>query len=132
MDCCEEPHCRSTVVPGMVSGNPAASHALRPMLSDCSPIWETQPMMLSSISPGSTPALVTTSCITVASRSTGWMPANDPLRLPIGLRTASTITASRRDGMVRLLFAELVTYSTVTCSLPCMLGPHGDQTNRYL
>src|SRR5436305_183725 len=54
--CCEEPHCRSTVVAGTSSGNPAASHAFRPMLMDCSPICETQPVMLSSISPGSTPA----------------------------------------------------------------------------
>src|SRR5438045_6078374 len=55
MDCWDEPHCRSTVVDGMVSGRPAANHALRPTFSDCSPTWETQPVMLSSICPGSTP-----------------------------------------------------------------------------
>src|SRR5204862_5602184 len=32
-DCCDEPHCRSIVVPGTVSGNPAPSTALRPMLT---------------------------------------------------------------------------------------------------
>ena len=35
--CCDDPHCRSIDVPGTVSGNPAASTALRPMLSAWSP-----------------------------------------------------------------------------------------------
>ncbi len=35
--CWAEPHCRSTVVPGTVSGNPAARAALRPMFMACSP-----------------------------------------------------------------------------------------------
>src|SRR6266536_4374148 len=98
--CCEEPHCRSTVVAGTSSGNPAASHALRPTFRDCSPTCDTQPVMLSSTSAGSTPERSTTSFSTVARRSTGWVPASDPFRLPMGLRTASTMTASR---MVRLL-----------------------------
>ena len=33
-DCCDEPHWRSMVVAGTDSGKPAASTALRPMLSD--------------------------------------------------------------------------------------------------
>ena len=38
-DCWLEPHCRSTLVPHTVSGKPAASAALRPMLTPCSPTW---------------------------------------------------------------------------------------------
>ena len=107
MDCWEDPHWRSTVVAGMVSGNPAASQALRPMLRACSPTCETHPVMLSSISPGSTPARATTSFRTSAKRSTGWMSLSEPFRLPIGLRTASTMTASLISGMGTLLFRIL-------------------------
>ena len=45
IDCWLEPHWRSTVVAGTDSGQPAASTALRPMLSDCSPTCITQPMI---------------------------------------------------------------------------------------
>src|SRR5207249_1145342 len=103
MDCWEDPHCRSTVVDGMVSGRPAASQPFRPTLMDCSPTWETHPVMLSSICPGSTPALVTASLRTSARRSTGWMSFREPPRLPIGVRTASRITASRISGMGKRL-----------------------------
>ena len=41
--CCDDPHCRSTVVPGTESGNPAASSALRLTLSACSPTCERSP-----------------------------------------------------------------------------------------
>ena len=41
--CCAEPHCRSTVVPGTVSGKPAARAALRPMFIACSPTVIVQP-----------------------------------------------------------------------------------------
>ena len=41
--CCAEPHWRSTVVPGTVSGNPAARAALRPMFMACSPTVMVQP-----------------------------------------------------------------------------------------
>ena len=51
--CCDDPHCRSIDVPGTVSGNPAASAALRPMLSAWSPTCMTQPMITSSTSAGS-------------------------------------------------------------------------------
>ena len=53
--CCDEPHWRSTVVPGTDSGNPAASAALRAMLMPCSPTCMTQPMITSSTSAGSRP-----------------------------------------------------------------------------
>ncbi len=43
--CCDDPHWRSIVVAGTDSGQPAASTALRPMLSDCSETCMTQPMI---------------------------------------------------------------------------------------
>src|SRR3954463_8300288 len=51
--CCDEPHCRSTVVPGIDSGQRAPSTALRPTLSACSPTWLTVPQMTSSTTAGS-------------------------------------------------------------------------------
>ena len=37
--CCDEPHWRSTEVPGTLSGSFEASTALRAMLMACSPAW---------------------------------------------------------------------------------------------
>ena len=95
--CWLDPHCRSTVVAGTVSGQPAASTALRPTFHACSPTWETQPQTTSSTSAGSKPARSASARSTCADRSTGWMPARPPPRRPTGVRTAATITAS---GMV--------------------------------
>src|SRR5215471_1952687 len=72
--CWLEPHARLIVVPGMLSGQSAASTANRATLLDWSPTWETQPQMTSS---------------------TGCTADSPPPRLPTGVRTASTITASR-------------------------------------
>src|SRR5215469_2386054 len=83
------------VVPGMLSGQSAASTANRPMLLDWSPIWDTQPQMTSSTSAGSSPVRSAISVSTSADRSTGCTSASPPPRLPTGVRTASTITASR-------------------------------------
>src|SRR3954452_4293799 len=94
-DCCEDPHCRSTVTPVTVSGQPAVSAAVRAMSKVCSPTCETQPQMTSSTRPGSTPARSTSALSTCADRFVGCTPDNPPLRLPTGVRTASTITASR-------------------------------------
>src|SRR3954447_7743883 len=93
--CCEEPHCRSTVVAGTVQGKPAATHALRVTLVDCSPACVTQPPTTSSIWAASTPVRSSSALSACPSRSVGCQPASLPLRLPIGVRTASTITASR-------------------------------------
>src|SRR5438105_4527182 len=93
--CWLDPHCRSIVVPGTVSGKPAASAALRPTLRLCSPTWLTQPAMTSSTTPGSIPARSTRAPSVCASRSTGCQSFRQPLRRPTGVRTASTITASR-------------------------------------
>src|SRR6266545_6310939 len=81
---------RSGVDPGLVEDN----------ITGCVSQVGEQSLMLSSTRPGSTPERSAMACSTWARRSTGWVPASDPFRLPIGLRTASTMTASR---MVRLL-----------------------------
>ena len=60
--CCDEPHWRSTVVPTVVSGNPAASAALRATLMPCSPTCMTQPMITSSTSAGSRSLRSTSAC----------------------------------------------------------------------
>src|SRR3954463_15632035 len=98
--CCEEPHCRSMVVPGTDSGQPAASAASRPTLPACSPTWLTQPQKTSSTTAGSRPARSTSAPSTCADRSTAWTPDRAPPRLPTGVRTAAQITASRMRPMV--------------------------------
>src|SRR6202044_494369 len=97
MDCWLDPHWRSTVTPGTVSGQPAVNSAVRPMSRACSPACITQPQMTSSTIPGSMPALVASPLSTCADSSAGCTPESPPLRLPTGERTASTMTAS---GMV--------------------------------
>src|SRR5580698_9236211 len=92
--CCEEPHCRSTVVPGTWSGSPAASQAVLAMSPACGPTVSTQPNTTSSTAPGSRPTRSTSAVRTDAPRSAGWMAASPPPRLPTGLRTASTMNAS--------------------------------------
>ncbi len=53
MACWADPHWRSTVVPGTVSGKPAARAALRPMFMACSPTVMVHPMTTSSTRAGS-------------------------------------------------------------------------------
>ena len=53
--CCDEPHWRSMVTAGTLSGSDEASTMLRPMWKLCSPTWLTQPTMTSSIAAGSMP-----------------------------------------------------------------------------
>src|SRR5215472_9833894 len=93
--CWLEPHARLTVVPGMRSGQPAASAANLAMLLDWSPIWDTHPQITSSTSSGPTPVRRTSSFRTRADSSTGCTVDSPPLRFPTGVRTASTMTASR-------------------------------------
>ena len=92
--CIEEPHWRSTVVPHTVSGQPATMGAMRPMFQPCSPIWVTQPICTSSISAGSRSWRSTRPFRTWPASSSPRIPASAPFRLPIGERTASTISAS--------------------------------------
>src|ERR1700729_4298776 len=93
MACCEEPHWRSMVVAGTDSGQPAAGTALRPMLRDFSETCMTQPMITSSIRAGSSWLRSATARRASEARSTACQLRSFPLRLPPGVRTASTITA---------------------------------------
>ena len=68
------------------------SQAVRVTLEACSPAWVTHPPTICSTSEGSIPALFTTSTWAVASNSAAWNPDSHPFRLPMGVRTASTIT----------------------------------------
>src|SRR5690606_10587202 len=77
---------------------PADSQALRVTLFDCSPAWVTQPPITCSTSDGSMPALSHSAYCTRASSAAGCSPESSPrpiLPRAIGVRTASTITASR-------------------------------------
>src|ERR1700739_4558078 len=65
------------------------------MLLDWSPTCDTHPQTTSSTIAGSMPVRSTSSQRTTAERSAGCIPDSPPLRLPTGVRTASTITASR-------------------------------------
>ncbi len=87
--CCDEPHWRSTVVPGTCSGSPAASQAVRAMSPACGPMASRQPMTTSSTAPGSMPVRSISALRVIAPRSAGWIPASEPFRLPTGVRTAS-------------------------------------------
>ncbi len=69
--CWEDPHCRSMVTPGTLSGRPADSQALRAMSKVCGPICETQPMITSSTAAGSIPVRSTSARRACAPRSTG-------------------------------------------------------------
>ena len=90
--CWALPHWQSMVVAPTCSGSPAVSQATRVTLLDCSPYWVTQPPMTCSTCPGSIPALSTTALWTAPSSSVACSPDSQPLRFPIGLRVASTMT----------------------------------------
>src|ERR1700722_3551204 len=92
--CCDEPHCRSTVVPGTDSGSPAESAAVRAILNACGPTWLTHPRMTSSTRAGSIPVRSTRARSAWAARSAAWTPDRPPPRRPTGVRTAPTMNAS--------------------------------------
>src|SRR5665213_2677265 len=92
--CCEEPHWRSIVVAGTLSGGDEASTALRATFIACWPICTTQPRITSSTAPGGAPERATTSSITRAARSAGCQPASLPPFRPPAVRTAATMYAS--------------------------------------
>ena len=103
--CWDEPHWRSTVVPGTDSGRPAASTAFLPMLTAWAPTWVTQPMMTSSTIAGSRSFRTTSDRRVSAARSTGCHPDSLPCRRPPAVRIASTITAFGMVGTsLTLLF----------------------------
>ena len=70
-DCWLDPHARFTVVAGTLSGQPAASTAVRPTLSAWSPTWLTQPHTTSSTSSGRIPVRSASDVRTCADRSAG-------------------------------------------------------------
>ena len=92
--CWDDPHWVSTVVAATDIGRPAASHAVRVVLNDCSPTWLTHPPTTWPTSAGSIPERVTSSARVAASRSDGCTVDSPPLRRPMGVRTASMITTS--------------------------------------
>src|SRR5215469_10578457 len=63
------------------------------MLLDCSPAWVTQPPATCSTAPGWMPARSSSAVWAAPRISAACSPARTPPRLPIGVRTASTITA---------------------------------------
>ena len=65
---------------------------MRATLNPCSPAWVTQPPTTCSTVEGSMPDRFTTSTCAAPSTSAARRPESHPLRLPIGVRTASTIT----------------------------------------
>src|SRR4051812_22037463 len=93
-DCWDEPHWRSMVKPGTLSGHPAARTAVRAMHAACSWAWDTHPQMTSSTIAGSIPLRSASAWSTCADRFVGGTPDSPPLPLPPGLRTAPTIPAS--------------------------------------
>ena len=81
--------------------------------------------------PGSMPVRSTSARRTCAERSTGWTSASDPFRLPIGVRTASTTTAS---GTIppQVRYNSLSCIARLTKESPWMLrrcGPSGGATS---
>ena len=89
--CCDEPHWRSTLVAGTLSGIREASTAPRATLSDCSPTWLTQPMITSSTRAGSAPVLSRIELSTAPPRSAGCQPASLPPLRPPAVRVAATM-----------------------------------------
>ena len=96
-----EPQRRSSTVAGTSNGYPAWSQALRATLRDCSPNGAVQPTTRSSTTSGATPADSSSAMYTAPSIAFGWTSRNHPRSLgcaqPIGVRSASTIQASRPD-----------------------------------
>ena len=69
--CWPEPHWRSTLVPGTLSGSDDDSTQLRAMFAACAPLCMTQPKITSSIAAGSTPVRATSASSTLPPRSAG-------------------------------------------------------------
>ncbi len=98
--CWLEPQRRSTMVHGTCTGYPAASQAVRPTGTACSPAWLTQPMIRSSTIPGSSLLRSTRPTRTCNRRSAGWTEDSAPpiLPRPMGDRTISTMTGTLDIG----------------------------------
>ena len=71
------------------------ARALRAMFQDCSPTWDTQPQTTSSTTPGSIPDRLGQRLQHVRGQVDRVHPGQAAVALPTGVRTASTMTASR-------------------------------------
>ena len=71
IDCIDEPQKRLTVVPATVIGSSARNATSRAMLRPCSPSGMAQPMITSSMVPGSILVRSTSAATTCAARSSG-------------------------------------------------------------
>ena len=94
--CSPEEQSRLTVAPGISTGNPARSTAIRAMFQPDSPSGCAHPRITSSISPRSRPGTRSSAAlIAIAARSSGRVVDKAPLGArPTGVRTALTSTAS--------------------------------------
>ena len=91
--CCAEPHCASRVRQPVWYGSPACSQAVLVTLLDCSPACVTQPPATCSTAAASRPARSSSAVCAAPRISAACRPESAPPRRPIGVRTASTITA---------------------------------------
>src|SRR5439155_20945394 len=90
-----EEHWRSIDIPATVTGSPARSAAVRPMVV-CTPCIRAQPMITSSTSAGSTFARSIAARIGCAASVGEGVALNAPrYALPMPVRAVETITASR-------------------------------------
>jgi len=91
----DDPHFRSTVMPGMVTGQPALNSAVRAMFPHCSPTCVTQPNTTSSIKWTSIPVREARADNNAAARWSARTSLRLPRNLPIGDLIPSIITTSR-------------------------------------
>src|SRR5260221_14462774 len=94
--CSPDEQKRLTVTADALTGIPARRLAMRATFRPCSASGIAHPRITSSISPASIPgARLSASAMAVAARSSGRVPRRTPCgALPVGVRTAETITAS--------------------------------------
>ena len=91
MACWDDPHCRSTEVPGTDSGRLDERIAFLATFPDCAPTWSTHPKITSSINSGSIPDWWTNSSSTFAPKSAGCHRLRLPFFFPPAVLTAETI-----------------------------------------
>jgi hypothetical protein len=91
--CCDEPHWRSTLTPGTLSGSDEESTQLRAMLPACAPLCVTQPKITSSIELASRFARATSASIVMPPRSAACIVLSRPFFLPPAVRVAAAMYA---------------------------------------
>ena len=79
MACIDEPQKRFTVAPPTLRGRPASTPTMRPTFIPCSPSGKAQPIVTSSIAPGSMPLRSTSARTTWPPSSSGRVRASSPL-----------------------------------------------------